>query len=64
MIIMITCRSKIAGLKEKYDQWVLGNAETVGQIEGSLRTFLYLIPGRFRDSELKAELGNLLIINH
>ena len=45
------------GIKERYTKLILSNAETVAQIEGVLRTALYLVPGRFRDSELKAELG-------
>ena len=47
----------MAGLKEKYTKLILANAEAVAQIESVLRTALYLVPGRFRNSELKAELG-------
>eukprot|EP00026_Physarum_polycephalum_P011546 Phypoly_transcript_11780.p1 GENE.Phypoly_transcript_11780~~Phypoly_transcript_11780.p1 ORF type:complete len:345 (+),score=47.86 Phypoly_transcript_11780:101-1135(+) len=45
------------GIKDKYNKLILDNAETVAQIEGILRTALYLVPGRFRNSELKAELA-------
>jgi hypothetical protein len=45
------------GIKERYTKLILSNAESVAQIEGILRTALYLVPGRFRNSELKAELG-------
>lgn len=49
--------SKFLGLKEQYKRLVLANADTVAQVEGFLRTALYLVPGRFRDSELKAEIA-------
>lgn len=45
------------GLKEKYEKLILNNAEAVAQVEQLLKVSLYLIPGRFRESELKSEIG-------
>ncbi|QKX64330.1 uncharacterized protein TRUGW13939_11504, partial [Talaromyces rugulosus] len=38
-----------------YEDMVTKNANTVGQIESALRSLVYIIPGRFRESELPSE---------
>ena len=45
-------------LKDRYAKLILDNAEAVAQVESMLRAALLLVPGRFRDSELTAEVGN------
>jgi len=40
---------------EQYRLWTLKNIETISTIESSLRSLLFLLPGRFRDSEVKLE---------
>jgi peroxin-16 len=45
-----------ASWNERAKKWVLDNTETLGSIEGMLRTVLFLMPGRFRDSEVILEL--------
>ncbi|KAH8704275.1 peroxin Pex16-penicillium chrysogenum [Talaromyces proteolyticus] len=38
-----------------YEDIVTKNSNTVGQIESALRSLIYIIPGRFRESELPSE---------
>ncbi|MCJ1366851.1 Peroxisomal membrane protein pex16 [Acarospora aff. strigata] len=38
-----------------YDDFVLKNASSVSQIESALRSLTYIIPGRFRESEIASE---------
>ncbi|KAL1306541.1 hypothetical protein AAFC00_005231 [Neodothiora populina] len=40
---------------EKYSDFVTKNSSAVGQIEGALRSLTYIIPGRFRDTEIASE---------
>lgn len=47
----------IMGLKKKYEQFILENSESVGHIESLLRATLFLVPGRFTDSELTTEFA-------
>lgn len=39
----------------KYEEFIVSNANSVGQIEGALRSLTYIIPGRFRDAEIASE---------
>ncbi|KAI4715409.1 hypothetical protein E4T48_08401 [Aureobasidium sp. EXF-10727] len=38
-----------------YGDFVTKNASAVGQIEGALRSLTYILPGRFRDTEIASE---------
>ncbi|KAL5362954.1 peroxisomal membrane protein-domain-containing protein [Aspergillus floccosus] len=38
-----------------YEDFVTKNASTVGQVESALRSLTYIIPGRYRDSEISSE---------
>ncbi|KAL2121806.1 hypothetical protein VTJ04DRAFT_2261 [Mycothermus thermophilus] len=38
-----------------YDDFITKNAHQVGQIESTLRSLTYIIPGRFRDAEIASE---------
>jgi len=42
---------------EKYKSFVIQNLDTVANLETSLRTLLFFLPGRVRDSEIKLELA-------
>jgi len=46
---------------KKYDKFFLDNLELMMRVESSLRTMLFLSPGRLRDSELKLEAVYTLI---
>lgn len=50
------------GLKKKYEQFILENAESVSHIESLLRASLFLVPGRFKDSELTTEFGMYFVL--
>ncbi|KAK4238406.1 peroxisomal membrane protein PEX16 [Achaetomium macrosporum] len=39
----------------KYDDFITKNAHQVSQIESTLRSLTYIIPGRFRDAEIASE---------
>lgn len=41
-----------------YSDFITKNAGAVGQVEGALRSLSYVIPGRFRDSEIASESLN------
>ncbi|KAF2478631.1 peroxisomal membrane protein-domain-containing protein [Neohortaea acidophila] len=41
-----------------YSDFITKNAGAVGQVEGALRSIAYIIPGRFRESELASESLN------
>ncbi len=43
-----------------YGNLLLHHSEIIGTIETSLRTLLFFLPGRLRDSEYKLEMGNPL----
>ncbi|KAF2861174.1 peroxisomal membrane protein pex16 [Piedraia hortae CBS 480.64] len=43
---------------QKYDDLITKNAGAVGQIEGALRSLTYILPGRFRESEVASESVN------
>ncbi|PYH68721.1 peroxisomal membrane protein PEX16 [Aspergillus vadensis CBS 113365] len=38
-----------------YEEFVTKNASSVGQVESALRSLTYIIPGRYRDSEISSE---------
>ncbi|EAL88469.1 peroxisomal membrane protein PEX16 [Aspergillus fumigatus Af293] len=38
-----------------YEDFVMKNASSVGQVESALRSLTYIIPGRYRDSEISSE---------
>ena len=38
-----------------YEDFVSANSSSVSQIESALRSLTYIIPGRFRESELASE---------
>lgn len=38
-----------------YGDFVTKNASVVGQVEGALRSLTYILPGRFRDTEIASE---------
>ncbi|PKY02407.1 peroxisomal membrane protein pex16 [Aspergillus campestris IBT 28561] len=38
-----------------YEDFVTKNASSVGQVESALRSLTYIIPGRYRDSEIPSE---------
>lgn len=38
-----------------YSDFIIKNASAVSQIESALRSLTYIIPGRFRESELASE---------
>ncbi|BAE61103.1 peroxisomal membrane protein pex16 [Aspergillus flavus] len=38
-----------------YEDFVTKNASSVGQVESALRSLTYIIPGRYRDSEISSE---------
>ncbi|KAL8931919.1 MAG: hypothetical protein Q9216_007024 [Gyalolechia sp. 2 TL-2023] len=40
---------------KSYEDFVTKNASSVSQIESALRSLTYIIPGRFRESELASE---------
>lgn len=42
----------------KYSDFITHNAHAVGQVEGALRSLSYIIPGRFRESEIASESLN------
>jgi len=58
----------VSKLKEPYKRWVLSNIETLSVLENLLRTCLFLMPGRFRDSEVTLEffysMVGLFSLNH
>ena len=41
-----------------YSDFITKNAGAVGQVEGALRSIAYIIPGRFRESEIASESLN------
>src|ERR1700742_1959701 len=41
-----------------YSDFITKNGAAVGQVEGALRSLSYILPGRFRDSELASESLN------
>lgn len=43
---------------DMYTDFITKNAGAVGQVEGALRSIAYLIPGRFRESEIASESLN------
>ena len=45
------------GIYEKYANFFLHNIEEVGTLERTLRTLLFFVPGRFKESEVKLEFG-------
>ncbi|KAK4580367.1 hypothetical protein LTR86_000570 [Recurvomyces mirabilis] len=45
-------------LLSSYETFITKNAGAVGQVEGALRSLTYIIPGRFRESELASESLN------
>jgi len=52
----------------EYNTWVLANTESLSILENVLRTSLFLMPGRFRDSEVTLEflysIVGLLSLHH
>jgi peroxin-16 len=42
-----------------YSDFIIKNASAVSQIESALRSLTYIIPGRFRESELASESRQL-----
>ena len=40
---------------QSYGDFITKNAGAVGQVEGTLRSLSYLVPGRFRESEMASE---------
>ncbi|KAL4900050.1 hypothetical protein BDW74DRAFT_105477 [Aspergillus multicolor] len=40
-----------------YEDFVTKNASSIGQVESALRSLTYIIPGRYRDSEIPSECG-------
>ncbi|KKK13616.1 hypothetical protein P175DRAFT_0238538 [Aspergillus ochraceoroseus IBT 24754] len=38
-----------------YEKFVTKNASSIGQVESALRSLTYIIPGRYRDSEIPSE---------
>ena len=42
-------------LLRDYESFLLNNASQISSIEGSLRSFTYILPGRFHDAELASE---------
>ncbi|TPX24813.1 Peroxisomal membrane protein pex16 [Coccidioides immitis] len=42
-------------LMGKYEEFVTKNSSSVSQVESALRSLTYIIPGRFRESELASE---------
>jgi len=40
-----------------YERWILGNAESLGYLESTLRGLLFLMPGGYQDSPLRTEAG-------
>ncbi|KAL8935495.1 MAG: hypothetical protein Q9211_004667, partial [Gyalolechia sp. 1 TL-2023] len=40
---------------KSYEDFVIKNASSVSQMESALRSLTYIIPGRFRESELASE---------
>jgi len=50
-------QQRSTSIVEIYNKFILSNLETVDLLETSLRALLFLIPGRFKDSELKLELA-------
>jgi len=47
--------SKLSWLAEQYEKVVVKYADSIPQIESVARTLLFLLPGRWRDSEVKTE---------
>lgn len=45
------------GIIDSYSRFLLKNVDEIGTLESSLRTLLFFIPGRLRDSEVKLELA-------
>ncbi len=45
-------------LLTSYSDFITKNAGAVGQVEGALRSLTYIIPGRFRESEIASESLN------
>ncbi|EMC96784.1 hypothetical protein BAUCODRAFT_489867 [Baudoinia panamericana UAMH 10762] len=41
-----------------YNEFITKNAGAVGQVEGALRSLTYILPGRFRESEIASESLN------
>lgn len=39
----------------QYEDFITNNSSSVGQIESALRSLTYIIPGRFRESEIASE---------
>ena len=39
----------------KYEDFIVQNASSIGQIENALRSLTYIVPGRFRDAEIASE---------
>ncbi|KAL5046962.1 hypothetical protein BDW71DRAFT_48415 [Aspergillus fruticulosus] len=46
-----------------YEDFVTKNASSIGQVESALRSLTYIIPGRYRDSEIPSECGKLVCLH-
>jgi hypothetical protein len=44
---------------KEYEAFLLKNASQISSIETTLRTFTYILPGRFHDAELASEACKL-----
>ncbi|RMY40826.1 hypothetical protein D0865_12453, partial [Hortaea werneckii] len=53
--VTVKMPAKLVGM---YGDFITKNAGAVGQVEGALRSLTYIIPGRFRESELASESLN------
>ena len=50
---------------EKYEQFVLNNADIVNRLEGVLKSLALIIPGRFNDSIIVSEICTFnVVIDH
>ncbi|QIX02486.1 hypothetical protein AMS68_008003 [Peltaster fructicola] len=49
-------------LLDMYNDFITKNAGAVGQVEGALRSLTYIIPGRFRESEIATESLNSSVL--
>jgi peroxin-16 len=45
------------GILQKYEKFILENSDSVGHMESLIRATLFLVPGRFTDSELTTEFA-------
>lgn len=53
---------QLISLRRFYENWITRNAESLGYLESGLRALLFMVPGRYRDSELPAEAGDVSFI--